>query len=60
MIEYIRDPYCLTFLGYFILCQAVLWRAIKYRQFNFVVPVALTTDWLMTSLLLVEIALSTG
>jgi hypothetical protein len=60
MIENIRDPYCLTFLGYFILCQAVLWRAIKYREFNCVIPVALISDWLLTSVLLVQIVLSIG
>jgi hypothetical protein len=59
-LEYIKDLYYLTFLGYACLCQAVLWRAIKIRRFNFAVPVALITDSLLIGFLLIEIVLSTG
>jgi len=60
MTENISDAYYLTCFVYLFLCQAVLWRAVKCRKFNFVVPVALITDSLLMGFLLVEIVLSTG
>ena len=60
MNRYFRYAYYLFFTGYLLFCQLVLWRAIKNRRLNFAVPIALITNSVLISLLLLEVVLSTG
>jgi hypothetical protein len=60
LIEYLSNPYNLTFSVYLILCQLVLICVMRRQAVSWIIPIVLLTDSLLVSLFVLEIVLSTG